>query len=131
MKTQIVRLTTLRISLLFIPDPSYFCSQLTKMDIVSRIKKIAQDVIQENYQLLIDESQILVNETKPEFEGNYTVVLFSFVKNLKKSPEALGRELGEFFLNNFPDLFSSFNVIKGFLNLTITDATWTDFLNQH
>src|SRR5260221_6315313 len=101
------------------------------MDIVSRIRKIVQEAIEENYQLHIDEAQILVNETKQEFEGNYTVVLFSFVKNLKKSPEILGTELGEILLTKFPDLFSSFNVIKGFLNLTIADSIWINFLRQH
>jgi len=101
------------------------------MDIVSRIRKIVQEAIEENYQLHIDEAQILVNETKQEFEGNYTVVLFSFVKNLKKSPEILGTELGEILLTKFPDLFSSFNVIKGFLNLTIADSIWIEFLFQH
>jgi len=102
-----------------------------KMDIVSRIRKIVQDAIFENYQLQVEDQLILVNETKQEFEGNYTVVLFAFVKSLKKSPEILGKELGEILISKSPGFFSAFNVIKGFLNLTITDIVWIDFLHQH
>ncbi|MBO9659186.1 MAG: arginine--tRNA ligase, partial [Chitinophagaceae bacterium] len=58
----------------------------------------------------------------------YTLVLFSFVKQLKKSPEALGKEIGEYLVANNPELFTAFNVIKGFLNLTIADAYWQNFL---
>ncbi|MBS1597591.1 MAG: arginine--tRNA ligase [Bacteroidetes bacterium] len=101
------------------------------MDIVSRIRKIVQEAIAEKYQLKIEEDLILINETKQEFEGNYTVVLFSFVKNLKKSPESLGNELGELLITKYPEFFSSFNVIKGFLNLTITDRVWIDFLTEN
>ena len=70
-----------------------------------------------------------INETKPEFEGDYTIVLFALVKTLKKSPEILGKELGEHLMKSYPDFFSFFNVIKGFLNLTITDAQLTKILS--
>ena len=72
-----------------------------------------------------------INETKPEFEGDYTIVLFALVKALKKSPEVLGHELGKLLLNNYPELFSSYNVIKGFLNLQIADEQLTAILLQH
>jgi len=72
----------------------------------------------------------LVNATKPEFEGDYTVVLFAFVKQLKKSPDALGQELGSYLVANNPRLFSGFNVIKGFLNLSVTGNFWIDFLQS-
>lgn len=100
------------------------------MDIVSRVKQITQQVITAQYQFPIKTDDILVNETKPEFEGDYTVVLFSFVKQLKKSPEVLGEELGRAMIAAHPDFISKFNVIKGFLNLTIRDAEWTDFLQR-
>ncbi|MFI5129399.1 MAG: arginine--tRNA ligase, partial [Chitinophagales bacterium] len=66
-----------------------------------------------------------------EFEGDYTLVLFSFVKQLKKSPEQLGKEIGELLLKNNPELFSSYNVIKGFLNLVVADRYWLDFLQSN
>lgn len=108
----------------------YFCSQLAKMDIVQQIRVAALAVLVENYQLNIIDADILVNETKPEFEGDYTLVLFSFVKSLKKSPESLGNEIGQRLLAGYPNLISAFNVIKGFLNLTVTDQVWTGFLQE-
>lgn len=100
------------------------------MDIVSRIRTIVREAIADKYQQEVPSELILINETKPEFEGNYTVVLFSFVKNLKRSQEILGKELGEILITKFPNLFSSFNVIKGFLNLTISDGIWLQFLSE-
>lgn len=100
------------------------------MSVVSRIKQVAALAIKELYQYEVNEADVLVNVTKPEFEGEYTIVLFAFVKQLKKSPEALGNELGNYIISNNADLFSAFNVIKGFLNLTISPVYWTDFLQQ-
>ncbi|HEY4061394.1 MAG TPA: arginine--tRNA ligase [Puia sp.] len=98
------------------------------MDITSQIRTVTSQGLRDNYQHNLDASAILVNETKPEFEGDYTVVLFSFIKSLKKSPEALGNELGQYLVKNWPHLFSKYNVIKGFLNLSIADAYWLEFL---
>jgi arginyl-tRNA synthetase len=100
------------------------------MDITNQIRTATRQVLQDNYQHGLDAKDILVNETKPEFEGDYTVVLFSFVKTLKKSPEVLGNELGQILLKDYPGLFAGYNVIKGFLNLSVTDVYWKQFLNQ-
>jgi len=100
------------------------------MSVVVKIKEAASTAIQDLYKIDIDANDILVNATKPEFEGDYTIVLFAFIKQLKKSPEALGNEIGEYLLQKNASLFSGFNVIKGFLNLTIADAFWIDFLEQ-
>jgi arginyl-tRNA synthetase len=101
------------------------------MDIINKIKAIAKQTLKEIYQLDVEEKDILVNETKPEFEGDYTIVLFSFVKNLKKSPETLGDELGKAITKKNSDTFSGFNVIKGFLNLTVSDNYWITFLHNN
>ncbi len=101
------------------------------MSVVTQIKLATATAIKELYGIEIEENHLLVNATKPEFEGNYTVVLFAFVKQLKKSPELLGRELGDYLVKNNSDLFSSFNVIKGFLNLSIEDSYWNYFLQYH
>ena len=98
------------------------------MTIVSHIKTAAAEAINQIYSQQIDENVILVNATKPEFEGEYTIVLFPFIKQLKKSPEVLGQELGNYLVKNNQNIFSSFNVIKGFLNLSIPSAYWTAFL---
>ncbi|MEP7080708.1 MAG: arginine--tRNA ligase [Ginsengibacter sp.] len=72
-----------------------------------------------------------INETKQEFTGDYTIVLFSLVKKLKKSPEAIGQELGEHLLHTNEHVFSSFNVIKGFLNLSLADAPLLHILENN
>lgn len=98
------------------------------MSIVSGLRPIVTKAIKDLYGQDLNESDITINATKPEFEGDYTVVLFSFVKQLRKSPEALGNELGERLKADNPSLITSYNVIKGFLNLVISDAYWADFL---
>ncbi len=100
------------------------------MSIVAQIKAAAAKAINHLYGVAMEPSAILVNATKPEFEGDYTVVLFAFVKQLKKSPDALGSELGGYLTSHHAGLFASFNVIKGFLNLVVTDAYWLDFVEQ-
>jgi len=100
------------------------------MELVSQIRIATSRALSQLYQFEQAAGNILVNETKPEFEGDYTVVLFAFLKPLRKSADGLGNELGEALLKENPDLFSAFNVIKGFLNLTITDGYWTNFLDR-
>jgi arginyl-tRNA synthetase len=102
------------------------------MSVVNRIKQAAASSIHQLYGTSVQPEQVLVNQTKPEFEGDYTVVLFAFVKELKKSPEQLGQELGTEMVARFPELFTSYNVVKGFLNLTINASYWSQFLgNQY
>lgn len=100
------------------------------MGIVASIQSAVSKVLQDQFQVSIPEAQIAVNETKPEFEGDYTVVLFNFVKQLKKAPEQLGQELGDALTKAAPDLFESYNVIKGFLNLSIADSYWTSLVEK-
>jgi arginyl-tRNA synthetase len=100
------------------------------MSLVARVKEVTAKAIEDVYKIASFADDILVNQTKPEFEGDYTVVLFSLVKKLKKAPEVLGKELGENLINNNAQLFKSYNVIKGFLNLVINDAYYIDFLFQ-
>lgn len=69
---------------------------------------------------------LVINQTKPEFEGDLTLVLFGLAKSLGKSPESLGNEIGESMINKRTDLFSAFQVVKGFLNLTIRDQKWSE-----
>ncbi len=101
------------------------------MGIVSIIQSVVASEIRSLYNVDISEKDVLVNETKPEFEGDYTVVLFAFVKSLKRAPEAIGKELGEALLKANPSLFPAFNVIKGFLNLSLGDDYWISFLQEH
>lgn len=98
------------------------------MSFTSIIQSAAIRSLQELSGYQFSENDFQVNETKPEFTGDYTIVLFALVKTLKKSPEVLGKELGDYLLKSYPDFFSSYNVIKGFLNLEIADEQLTELL---
>jgi arginyl-tRNA synthetase len=100
------------------------------MSVVLQIKVTPATSIKEVYGVELQSNEVLGNATKPEFEGDYTVVLFAFVKQLKKSPDALGQELGSHLVAQNGHLFSSFNVIKGFLNLTISAGFWSQFIHS-
>ncbi|MEY3676416.1 MAG: hypothetical protein RJB67_906 [Bacteroidota bacterium] len=100
------------------------------MHLVDQIKKAASEALLSVYQVSVPAGSILVNATKPEFEGNYTVVLFAFVKELKLSPDLLGEALGNHLVASYPHLFTAHNTIKGFLNLTIADAFWFECINN-
>lgn len=100
------------------------------MSVVTRIKEVTATAIHQLYQVELAPQEVLVNATKPEFEGDYTVVLFAFVKQLKKSPDALGQELGQYIVDTHPQLFTAFNIIKGFLNITVADNYWLQFVNE-
>src|SRR5450631_4532674 len=101
------------------------------MELVPGIKMAIQTVLAEKFNYRINTQEVLVTETKPEFTGDYTVVLFSFSKILKISPDALGKTLGEALLATNPDWFSGFNVIKGFLNLVMADRVLLNFLDTY
>lgn len=107
-----------------------FAAQMKDMGIVQAIQSAVSTALNKEFGLNTQSQDVLVNETKPEFTGDYTVVLFSFIKSLKKSPEQLGNELGTALVAAEPALFTGFNIIKGFLNLEIADAYWTQFLQD-
>lgn len=101
------------------------------MNIVQLIKETVADSIKKLYPETDSNLDFQINQTKPEFEGDYTIVLFSLVKVLKKSPEMIGQKIGDSLLQKNPELFEAFNIIKGFLNLTITDAYWKSLLYEN
>lgn len=95
------------------------------------IREKAIDAIESLYGIRFTERDFQVSSTKPEFEGDYTIVLFSLIKQLKSSPETLGNALGNKMIADDPVFFDSFNVIKGFLNFTIQPVFLLDMLNKH
>ncbi len=101
------------------------------MSIVFLIQEAVASEMNDLFGLSLQPADIQVNETKPEFEGDYTVVLFGFIKQLKLSPDALGKQLGEKLRQHPEGIFSDYNVIKGFLNLSISDDHWLQFLSLH
>lgn len=100
------------------------------MGVVNDIKPLVVKALKELYGLDLTVADLTINTTKPEFEGDYTLVMFGFVKQVKKAPEQLGTEIGNWLIAQSPEFFSAFNVIKGFLNLTIADAYWLGFLDK-
>ncbi|HRI20898.1 MAG TPA: arginine--tRNA ligase [Panacibacter sp.] len=101
------------------------------MSVVVTIKQVAAKAIRHLYGADIAPADITVSATRTEFEGDYTIVLFSLIKQLGKSPDAAGNELGGYLLEQHTDLFSAFNIIKGFLNLEVKDNYWIDFLQNN
>jgi arginyl-tRNA synthetase len=78
------------------------------------------------YQADLNPADISLQETRKEFEGQATLVTFPLTKISRKSPEQTGNEIGEFLKSEVVEI-SGFNVIKGFLNISLSDAYW---LNQ-
>ena len=76
-------------------------------------------------------ADLVIQRTKPEFEGDYTLVLFGIVKKYKKNPDEIGQALGSILCKEYPTLIKNFNVVKGFLNLCIDDSYWINFLNSN
>lgn len=99
------------------------------MNLESSIQLIVKDAVSELYALELEATQIQIQKTRKEFEGDLTVVTFPFVKVAKKSPEATGQEIGEYLQEN-NGLITGFSVIKGFLNLSISKNYWLQLLNK-
>ena len=100
------------------------------MNLISNLKQSTAVCIHQLYGVSIQAEQVLVNATKPEFEGDYTIVLFAFVKQLGKSPEILGNELGAAMLTAMPGILTDFNIVKGFLNFSISNQFWFDSIQN-
>ncbi len=109
----------------------FLLSKLLMMSVVLNIKQFAAEAIKKLYGVDITAADITVSATRPEFEGDYTVVLFSLIKQLRKSPDTAGGELGKYLLEHHANFFEGFNVIKGFLNLTVKDHFWINFLENN
>src|ERR1700750_115793 len=93
------------------------------MNIKDIIEKKLSEVILNVFQL--KDINLEVQENKTEFEGDFTIVTFPLVKQLKKNPENIGVELGGA-LTEYSDLFESFNVVKGFLNIKVKNQLFVD-----
>ena len=99
------------------------------MKIEKEIQVAVQEALKSLYGADIDEKQIQVQQTRSEFEGQLTVVVFPFLRASKKGPEQTGQELGEYLAANC-DAVSKFNVVKGFLNLVISSKSWLECLQD-
>ncbi len=99
------------------------------MSIDNIISEATAKAIKALYDVDVDAKSIIPQATKKEFEGNLTIVVFPFLKASRKSPEATATEIGEWLKENESSV-SKFNVIKGFLNISINPAVWISILND-
>ena len=97
------------------------------MNIEALISKAAQEAVKALYGMNATEKMLQLQKTRSEFEGNLTLVVFPFVKAAKKSPEQTAQEIGEYLQMNCSAV-EKFNVVKGFLNLSIGDGAWLELL---
>lgn len=82
------------------------------------------------YNQTVDAKLIQVQSTRKDFEGDYTLVVFPFLKISKKNPEQTATEIGMFLKENVSEI-SDFNIVKGFLNLSISNEYWLNFFTQN
>ncbi len=99
------------------------------MRVIAQLKEMIAVVLEESLQHKTAAEALVINTTKPEFEGDYTLVLFALAKPLQQAPEKLGLQLGEALWQRYPETIAGFNVIKGFLNLSLTESFWLRFLD--
>jgi len=84
---------------------------------------ITNEALKELFNFEPDESLLTYTQTRKEFDGDFTIVVFPFVRQSKKSPEETGRLIGEYLIKH-ASFISNYNVIKGFLNITISNEQW-------
>lgn len=115
---------------------SYLCGSKNKdltnypdMDIEIIIKDKVVEAIEKLYSQKTDPNQVQIQNTRKDFEGDKTVVVFPFLRFSKKSPEQTGEELGNYLTVQVSEI-SGFNVVKGFLNLVIDGSYWINQLNE-
>lgn len=97
------------------------------MNIKENISQLVEASIARLYQLT--DVALEVQENKTDFEGDFTVVIFPLVKKVRKNPELIGNEIGEDIVKNSKDIVA-YNVVKGFLNLSLVDSYFLDYFKN-
>ena len=97
------------------------------MNIETLISQAAGEAVKALYGMEANEKMLQLQKTRSEFEGNLTLVVFPFVKAAKKSPEQTAQEIGQYLVDNCSAV-EKFNVVKGFLNLSIGEGAWLQLL---
>ncbi len=100
------------------------------MEITNKLAISVQVGLKELYGEDVPAEAIQLQETRAEFEGNITVVVFPFLKISHKKPEDTAQEIGEYLLKNAGDIVARYNVVKGFLNLVVATSQWTELLGN-
>ena len=99
------------------------------MTIELELQKTISTILEQNYSIQVSAEQIVLQETKKEFEGDFTLVVFPFVKQARKAPEMLANEIGAAVSAQMDDI-SGYNVVKGFLNFSVSQNYWLRFVSE-
>lgn len=99
------------------------------MDIEQRISESVEEALKSLYHITPEKSLIQLQNTRKDFEGDVTLVVFPILKFSRKSPEATASEIGKYLIENVSEIVK-FNVVKGFLNLEISSLYWIDVLKN-
>jgi len=99
------------------------------MNIEKTIKHAVKEAISSLYESSPEIDQIQIQKTRKEITGDYTTVVFPFLKISKKPPEETARDIGDYMVKNIENI-SSYSVIKGFLNLEININYWKNYINS-
>lgn len=106
----------------------FAANEVRYMSLAEQIKASAKEALAALYpDAEIPASTITVNQTKPEFEGDYTLVLFPFLKILRQKPDAIGTAIGDHMVAN-TNYVAKYDIVAGFLNLTVKESYWAEFL---
>lgn len=100
------------------------------MEIAQKIQDAVKAGVETLYGQQVQDKMIQLQETRPEFEGELTLVVFPFLKMSRKKPEDTAQEIGNYLVEKVPEVISRFNVIKGFLNLSINPVQWIRLLQE-
>jgi arginyl-tRNA synthetase len=100
------------------------------MNFISLIQQEVASAVKALYGLDVAAADVICSPTRKEFEGDYTITVFSFAKSARKAPPQIGQELGDYLTQNVASI-AKFNVIQGFLNLVVDNVFWTDFVAQN
>ncbi len=93
------------------------------------LRNHASEAIKNLFEVIIEPSEIQLQETKKAFEGDQTIVIFPLLKTLNTKPEEAGNSIGQYLVDQVKEI-TDFSVVKGFLNLTIHDQFWVDFVRE-
>ena len=100
------------------------------MDICAQLQENIANALHTLYNIDTPAKEVVIQATKKEFEGDYTWVVFPFVKQACKAPEALANEVGAAVKEQMPGI-DNYNVVKGFLNFSVANDYWVRFVDEH
>ena len=100
------------------------------MKIETKITEAVKAIVEELYGQQVPDKMVQLQQTRPEFEGQITLVVFPFTKMSHTAPDATAQEIGERLVERMPEVISGFNAVKGFLNLSVSSRQWIELLQD-